>query len=135
MGQFDTQVFDITLTESILVSIFRCSYIIIAIVVFTLHQGFNVGFDWKFTFVAIIIFILFNINSLIQFYLNGKYDVLVPLFDNYSNQVSLRNVLISKLFDVNLWLLWVAYDVFTYPNVMHLTSKIRINWMAPQNVT
>ena len=126
MGQFDSDVFDMSFGESIVLSIIWFLYIDLAVVLFTMHQGVNVWYGWKF--VAIILFNVFNVGLLMQFYLNEKLDVLVPLLGDYSNQISLRSLLISKIFDLSVWWFWLAYNVYKEPNVINLTSKIKIQW-------
>ena len=126
MGQFDRDVFDINFAESIVLSILWFLYINLAVVLFTMHQGVNVWYGWKF--VAIILVNVFNVGNLMQFYLNQKLDLLVPSLGDYSNQISLRSLLISKMFDLSVWWLWIAYNIYKRPNVIYLTSKIKIQW-------
>ena len=91
-----------------------------------MHQGTIASKQWKI--VAIMLIIAYLMQYMIQHFINHKMDHDVEWF-NSGYQISLRNMVIEKAFELVFWFSYQCYNVWTKPDILQLVSKIEIVWV------
>ena len=87
-------------------------------------QGYFVGKYWKLSCVLAIICI--TANDSIPAYFDTDKDVVYNLF---GQTISLRNIVITKGFDIVVWFGYQFYQIYKHPRKIKVVGKIRATWV------
>lgn len=124
MNQFDKSW---EMYESIIYSVIVISYITILVLGISLHQGFavtKINQYWKIIVTLAGIVFVSRIGIIHYFDENLEYQAKI-----LGQKFSIRNLILSKAFDLALWFSYQLYQIIQKPNTLHLLSKIEINWV------
>ena len=122
---FDQSIF--TFNESCFNSVVLALCFVMAIICFSLNQGWNVPRFVKLTAIMFI-GVLFASYSLMHF-LNDK-DVKITFLQQ---TISIRSIIVSTAFDMMLWHVYLFYQTWKRPNVIQMVSKVEIRWVDDNN--
>ena len=95
--------------------------------VISLHQGFvisKINQSWKIGVTALMIGYIGFVGVRAYLQENMEHDAQIA-----GVKFSVRNMIISKAFDMVLWFSYQLYQLVRRPNTLYLTSKIQINWI------
>ena len=129
-AQFDIMQFNKTkwqIHESIFFGIMITLIGLMVTFVISLHQGFVISTlnqFWKIALTVIVIgYMAFvGVRAYVQDNMEHDAEIIGVKF-------SVRNMIISKSFDMVLWFSHQFYQLVRRPNTLYLTSKIQINWV------
>ena len=131
-SRFETNQFShghFTFTESIIESILSLIYIGEISIILSFQQSYNVSKYWKLFCIFLMIVAMFEL--MIEHFLNDEMDYQFKLFiflKGNNQYISLRNITISKSFDLILWFSYQFYQIWKRPNTIYLVWKIEIQW-------